>query len=84
MTDSYILGKVFGTRTALKIDTLLVSSDCLSIGETDAIFALSGKTLLEILLLTASAKGWESTSADILTLLGGFLPVPVAFLSSIF
>ena len=57
MTDSYILGKVFGTRTALKIDTLLVSSDCLSIGETDAIFALSGKTLLEILLLTASAKG---------------------------
>ena len=84
MTDSYILEKVFRTLTGLKFETLFLSSDCLSIGGTDAIFALSGKTPLEILLFIASANGWESTLADILTSLGGILSVPVAFLSSIF
>ena len=54
MKDSYILEKVFRTLTGLKFETL--SSDCLSIGETDAIFALAGKTPLEILLLIASAN----------------------------
>ena len=57
MTNSYILAKVFRTPTGLKFETLFFSSDCLSIGETDAIFALSGKTPLEILLFTASANG---------------------------
>ena len=72
------------TLTSAKFDTLFLSSDCLSIGETDTIFALSGKTPLEILLFIASANGWESTSADILTSLGGILSVLVAFLPSIF
>ena len=44
MTDSYILEKPFGTLTGLNFESLFLSSDCLSIGETDAIFALSGKT----------------------------------------
>ena len=57
MTDSYILEKVFRKLTGLKFETLFLSSDCLSIGETDAIFALSGKTPLEILLLIVSANG---------------------------
>ena len=57
MTDSYILEKVFRTLTGLKSETLFLSLDCLSIGETDAIFALSGKTPLEILLFIASANG---------------------------
>ena len=57
MTDSYILEKLFRTLTGLKFETLVLSSDCLSIGETDAIFALSGKTPLEILLFVASANG---------------------------
>ena len=56
MTDSYILEKVFRTLTGLKFETLFLSSDCLSIGETDAIFALSGKTPLETLLSIASAN----------------------------
>ena len=67
MKDPYILEKVIRTITGLKSETSFLSSDCLSIGETDAIFALSGKTPLEILLFTAPANGWESTSADILT-----------------
>ena len=56
----------------------------MSIGETDAIFSLLGKTPLEILLLIASANGRESTSADILTSLRTILSVPVAFLSFMF
>ena len=83
-TDSYILEKVFRKLTGLKFETLFSSSDCLSIGETGAIFALSEKTPLEMLLFIASANGWESTLANILTSLGGILSVPVAFLSSIF
>ena len=43
MTNSYILEKVFRTLTGLKFETWFLSSECLSIGETDAIFALSGK-----------------------------------------
>ena len=50
---------MFRTLTSVKFDTLFLSSDCLSIGETDAIFVLSGKTPLEILLFIASANGWE-------------------------
>ena len=84
MTDSYILEKVFRKITGLKFETLLLSSDCLSLRKTDAIFALSGKTPLEIQLFIASANSWESTSADILTSLGGILSVPLAFLSPIF
>ena len=57
MTDSYILEKVFRTLSDLKFETLFLSSDCLSLGETDAIFALSGKTPLEILLFITSANG---------------------------
>ena len=57
MTDSYILEKVFRALTDLKFETLFLSSDCLSLGETDAIFALSGKTPLEILLFITSANG---------------------------
>ena len=56
----------------------------MSIRQTDAIFALSGKTPLEILLFIASANGRESTSEDILTSVGGILSVLVAFLLSIF
>ena len=74
---------MFRTISSPKFETLFLSSDYLSIGETDAIFALSGKTPLEILLFIASANGRESTSADILTSLGGILSIPVAFLSSI-
>ena len=84
MTNSYILEKVFRTLTGLKFETWFLSSECLSIGETDAIFALSGKTPLEILLFIASANGWESIWSDILTSLGEILSIPVAFLSSIF
>ena len=65
MTDSFISEKVFRTLTGLKFDTLFWSSDGFSIEETDAIFTLSGKTPLDILLFIASAKGWESTWADI-------------------
>ena len=57
MIDLYILEKVFRTLTGLKFETLFLSLDCLSIGETDAIFALSGKTPLEILLFIASTHG---------------------------
>ena len=67
MMDSYILEKVFRTRTGIKSETLFSSSDCFSRGETDAIFALSGKASLEMLLLIESANGGEITSADILT-----------------
>ena len=74
----------FGTLIGLKFETLFLSSDCLSIGETDAISEMSGKTPLEILLFRASANGWERTSADILTSLGGILSVPVAFMTFIF
>ena len=65
LTDSYILEKVFRKLTGLKSGASFLSSDCLLIGETDAIFALSGKTPLEILLFIASADGWESNTADI-------------------
>ena len=82
--DSYVLERMFRTLTSLKFQTLFLSEDCLSIGETDAIFTLLGKNPLEILLFIASTSGWESTSADILTSLGGILSVAVAFLSSIF
>ena len=84
MTDSYILDKVFSTLTGLNFETLFLLSICLSIGERDAIFALSEKTPLEILLFIASANGWGSTSADILTSLGRVLSVSVAFLTFIF
>ena len=57
MKDPYILEKVIRTITGLKSETSLLSSDCLSIGETDAIFALSGKTPFEILLFIASTNG---------------------------
>ena len=57
MTDSYMLQKMFKTLTVVKFETLFLSSDCLSIGETDAIFALSGKNSLEILLFIAFANG---------------------------
>ena len=57
MTESYIFEKVFRTLTGLKSETLFLSSDCLTIGETDAIFEMSGKTPLEILLFRASANG---------------------------
>ena len=67
----YILQKVFRKLTGLKFETLFLSSDCLSIGETDANIAMSGKTPLETLLLIASGNGLESTLADILTSLGG-------------
>ena len=56
MTDSYILEQVLRT-IGLKFDTLFLSWDCLSIRKTDAIFALSEKTPLEILLFIASANG---------------------------
>ena len=56
MTDSYILEKVFRKITGLKFETLLLSSDCLSLRKADAIFALSGKTPLEIQLFIASAN----------------------------
>ena len=55
-TDSYILEKVFRTLTGLKFESSFLSLDCLSIGETDAIFLLSEKTPLEILLFIASAN----------------------------
>ena len=84
MTESYIFEKVFRTLTGLKSETLFLSSDCLPIGETDAIFEMSGKTPLEILLFRASANSWERTSADILTSLGGILSVSVAFMTFIF
>ena len=84
MTDSYILEKVFRTLTGLKFQNLSLSLDCLSIGKTDSISALSGKTPLEILLFIASVTGSESTSADILTSLGGILSIHVAFFLSIF
>ena len=61
MTEPYILEKVFRKLTFLNFEALFLSSDCLLIGETHAIFALSGKTLLEILLFKASNNGWEST-----------------------
>ena len=54
MRGSHILEKVFRTLTDVKFETIFLSSDYLSIGETDAIFALSGKTALEY---TASANG---------------------------
>ena len=57
MTESYIFEKVFRTLTVLKSETLFLSSDCFPIGETDAIFEMSGKTPLEILLFRASANG---------------------------
>ena len=57
MTDPYILQKVFRKLTGLKFETLFLSSDCLSIEETNAIIAWSGKTPLETLLLIASASG---------------------------
>ena len=56
MADSYISEKVFRALTGPKFETLFLSSHCLSIGETDAIFALSGKTPLEILLFIASGN----------------------------
>ena len=84
MTDSNISEKVFKTVTALKFEALFLSLDCLLIGETDASFALSGKTPLETLLFIAFANDWESTSADISTSLGEILSVPVDFLLSIF
>ena len=65
MTDSYILEKEFRKLSGLKFETSLVSSDCLLIGQTDAIFALLGKTTLEIQLFIVSADGWESNWADI-------------------
>ena len=71
MTNSYILEKVFRTRTGIKFETLFSSSDYFSRGETDAIFALSGKAPLEMLLLIESANGGEITSGDILTRLRG-------------
>ena len=39
MTDSYILEKVFRTLTGIKFETLFLSLDCFSMGETDATFA---------------------------------------------
>ena len=83
MTEPYILEKVFRTVTVLKFETLFLLSDCLSIREIDAVFALSGKTL-KMLLFIATVNGRGGTSADILTSLGGYLSVPIAVLSSIF
>ena len=62
---------MFRTRTGIKFETLFSSSDCFSRGKTDAIFALSGKAPLEMLLLIESANGGEITSGDILTRLRG-------------
>ena len=51
MMDSYVLEKVFRKLAGLKFGTLFLSLDCLSLGETDVIFALTEKTLLEICYL---------------------------------
>ena len=51
MTDSYIW-----TLTRLKFEILFLSFDCLSAGETEATFTLSGKTSLETLSFTACAN----------------------------
>ena len=48
MTDSYILEKLFRALTGEKFEILFLSSNCLSIGETDTIFAFSGKTPLKL------------------------------------
>ena len=69
----------FNKLTGLKFDTVYLSSIFLSIGTTEATFALSGKVNEAILLFMDIHKGFERTSEASLTNLIGSLSVPAAF-----
>ena len=69
----------FNKLTGLKFDTVYLSSIFLSIGTTEATFALSGKVNEVILLFMDIHKGFERTSEASLTNLIGSLSVPAAF-----
>ena len=69
----------FNKLTGLKFDTVYLSSIFLSIGTTEATFALSGKVNEVILLFMDIYKGFERTSEASLTNLIGNLSVAAAF-----
>ena len=84
ITDSNILEDIFRALAGLKFETLLLSFDCFSAGETEKTVALSGKSVLEILLFISSGKDWESTIANSFASVRDVLLVPVDFLSSMY
>lgn len=84
ITDSHVLEKNFKPLIGLRLETLFLSFNFLLPGKTEATFALSGKTLLDILLFIAPVISWKSTVADNFTSLVGILSVSATFLSSVF
>ena len=79
ITFSYIFEKTPNKLIGLKFETQFLSSEFLSIGETEAILAFSGKTHLEILLLIAFVKGSDIIAEASFTNLAGIPSIPVAF-----
>ena len=72
------------TLTSLKFEMLFLLSVPLSIGETAAILAASGKIAIVKLSLIVFVRGSDKIFADSFTSFGGILSTPVAFFISIF
>ena len=79
MTASNILENTLSTLTGLKFEMLFVLLVPLSIGETAAILAASGKIPIVKLSLIVFLRGSDKIFADGFTSFGGILSTPVAF-----
>ena len=84
MTASNILENTLSTLTGLKFEMLFLFSVPLSISETAAYLAASGKIPIYKLSLIVLVRGSEKMFDDSFMSFGGILSTPVAFLISIF
>ena len=84
MTASNILENTLSTLTGLKFEMLFLLSVPLSIGETAAILAASGKIAIVKLSLIVFVRGSDKIFADSFTSFGGILSTSLAFFISIF
>ena len=80
MAASSILENTLSTFTGLKFEMLFLLSVPLSIGETAAVLAASGKIPIVKLSLIVFVRGSDKMFADSFTSFGGILSRPVAFL----
>ena len=84
MTASNILENALSTLTGLMFEMLFLLSVPLSIGETAAILAASGKIPIVKLSLIVFVRGSDKIFADSFTNFGGILSTSVTFFISIF
>ena len=80
MTASNILENTLGAIIGLWFEKLYLLSVPLSIGETAAVLAASGKIPVVKLSLIVFVRGSDKMFADSFTSFGGILSTPVAFL----